>query len=152
LAGEGHVTIRNGVIHRMKIFAGLTDYLTRTVPGISSLVDQSSGSMDFTIRDGVLHTDNLLLEGNIFSISGKGTYNIATDKLDFTVRANIFKQKTIAGRISRLITLPFTRLLLEFKVFGELENPDWSYVSIIEKITEGLAKPEQADTSETKTP
>ncbi|HOF62470.1 MAG TPA: AsmA-like C-terminal region-containing protein [Candidatus Latescibacteria bacterium] len=152
LSGEGHVTIRNGVIHRMKIFAGLTDYLSRTIPGISSIVDQSSGSMDFTIRDGVLHTDNLLLEGNIFSISGKGTYNLATDKLDFTVRANIFKQKTIAGRITRLITLPFTRLLLEFKVFGKLENPDWSYVSIIEKITEGLAKPEQADAPKTETP
>jgi hypothetical protein len=24
---------------------------------------------------------------------------------------------------------------LEFKVFGSLENPDWSYVNIIEKIT-----------------
>ncbi len=152
LSGGGRVTIRNGVIHRMKIFAGLTDYLTRTIPGIASIVDQSSGSMDFAIRDGVLHTDNLLLEGNIFSIAGKGTYNFATDKLDFTVRVNIFKQKTIAGRISRLITLPFTRLLLEFKVFGELENPDWAYVNIIEKITEGLTKPEQADAPKTETP
>jgi len=104
--------------------------------------------MDFTIRDSVLHTDNLLLEGDIFSISARGTYNIAADKLDFTIRANIFKQKTIAGRITRLVTLPFTRLLLEFKVFGSLENPDWSYVNIIEKITEGLSgKAESADTS-----
>ena len=46
------------------------------------------------------------------------------------------------------MTLPFTRLLLEFKVFGSLENPDWSYVNIIEKITEGLSgKAESADTS-----
>lgn len=142
------MNIRDGVINRMKLFAGLTDYLSRTIPGISSLVNQSSGSMDFTIRDSVLHTDNLLLEGDIFSISGRGTYNIATDKLDFTIRANIFKQKTIAGRITRLVTLPFTRLLLEFKVFGSLENPDWSYVNIIEKITEGLSgKAESADTS-----
>lgn len=148
LSGEGHVNIRDGVINRMKLFAGLTDYLSRTIPGISSLVNQSSGSMDFTIRDSVLHTDNLLLEGDIFSISARGTYNIAADKLDFTIRANIFKQKTIAGRITRLVTLPFTRLLLEFKVFGSLENPDWSYVNIIEKITEGLSgKAESADTS-----
>ena len=153
LSGEGHVTIRDGVIHRMKLFAGLTDYLSRTIPGISSLVNQSSGSMDFTIRDSVLHTDNLLLEGDIFSISGRGTYNIATDKLEFTIRANIFKQKTIAGRITRLVTLPFTRLLLEFKVFGSLENPDWSYVNIIEKITEGFSgKAEPADTSKTANP
>ena len=153
LSGEGHVNIRDGVINRMRLFAGMTDYLSRTIPGISSLVNQSSGSMDFTIRDGVLHTDNLLLEGDIFSISGRGTYNIATDKLAFTVRANILKKKTLAGRLTRLVTVPFTRLLLEFKVFGSLENPDWSYVNIVEKITEGFSgKSESTDASNTTNP
>ena len=88
---------------------------------------ESSGSMDFQIHDGVLSTDNLLIEGDLFSMKGRGTYNLVTDKFNFVVRANIFKQKTIAGKISRLVTLPFSRLLLEFKVFGSLENPDWSY-------------------------
>jgi len=145
LSGEGHVKVRNGVINRMKLFAGFTDYLSRTVPGVSALVNQSSCSMDFTIRDGVLQTDNLLIEGDIFSIKGRGTYNLVTDKLDFVVQTDIFKQKTIAGKITRFVTLPFTRLLLEFKVFGSLENPDWSYVNIIEKITEGFSdKPASA--------
>ncbi len=140
LSGSGSARVRDGVINRMKLFAGFTDYLSHTIPGISSLVNQSSGSMDFTIRDGVLTTENMLIEGDIFSIKGRGTYNLVTDKLDFVVRANIFKQKTIAGKITRLVTMPFTRLLLEFKVFGSLENPDWSYVNIIEKITEGISE------------
>ncbi len=140
LYGEGHVKIRNGVINRMKLFAGLTDYLTRMIPGVASLVNQSSGSMDFQIRDGVLATENLLIEGDLFSIKGHGTYDLNTDKLDFVVRVNIFKQKTIAGKIIRLVTLPFTRLLLEFKVFGSLEKPDWSYANIIEKITDSLSE------------
>ena len=140
LSGSGHATVRDGVINRMKLFAGFTDYLSRTIPGISALVNQSACSMDFTLRDGVLTTDNLLIEGDIFSIKGRGTYELATDKLNFVVRANIFKQKTIAGKITRFVTMPFTRLLLEFKVFGSLENPDWSYVSIIEKITEGISE------------
>ncbi len=139
LSGEGHVKVRDGVINRMKLFAGFTDYLTRTVPGIATLVNQSAGSMDFTIRDGVLTTENLLIEGDIFSMNGKGSYNLVTDKLDFVIRANIFKQKTLAGKITHFVTLPFSRLLLEFKVFGSLENPDWSYASILEKITDSLS-------------
>ncbi|HOE60114.1 MAG TPA: AsmA-like C-terminal region-containing protein [Kiritimatiellia bacterium] len=139
LNGSGHANIRNGVIHRMRLFAGLTDYLTRNIPGISSLVTQSSSSMDFTLCNGVFATENLLLEGDLVSIRGRGTYDLNTDKLDFTVRVSIFRQKTIAGRIVRLMTLPFSRLLLEFRVFGTLEQPEWTYVNLIERITEGFS-------------
>lgn len=141
LNGGGKVKIRDGLIHRMRLFAGFTDYLARNIPGVSSLVNQSTGSMDFTIRDGVLATDNLLLEGNIFSLQGRGTYNINTDHLDFIVRANVFRQKTLAGRITHFVTMPFARLLLEFRVFGSLDNPDWSYVSILERITDQFSDP-----------
>ena len=58
--------------------------------------------------------------------------------MDFTVRANIFKKKSLVGKITRLVTVPFTRLLLEFKVYGTLEKTDWSYVNIIEKITDTI--------------
>lgn len=139
LSGDGKVLIRDGFLHRMRLFAGFTDYLTRTIPGVSALVNQSSGSMDFAVRDGTLRTENLLIEGDLFSIQGKGSCNLENDKLDFVVRANLFKQKTIAGRIIRLVTLPFNRLLLEFKLFGTLDTPEWSYANIIEKITDGIA-------------
>ena len=138
LVGEGNVRIRDGMLNRMPLFAGFTDYLARNIPGVSALVNQSSGSMDFAIEEGVLHTDDLLVEGDLFSLRGRGTCNLDTEALDFVVRANIFKEKTFAGRITHLVTLPFTRLLLEFKVFGTLSKTNWSYVSIIEKITGGL--------------
>jgi hypothetical protein len=138
-SGEGKLRIRDGLLHRMRLFAGFTDYLSRTIPGVSALVNQSSGSMDFIIRDGILRTENLLIEGDIFSIQGKGSCNLENDALDFVVRANVFKQKTIAGRITHFVTMPFSRLLLEFKLFGTLDNPDWSYANIIEKITESLS-------------
>lgn len=138
LNGTGKLDIRDGVINQMRLFAGFTDYLSRNIPGVSSLVNQSAGSLDFTITNGVLRTDNLILEGSVFSINGHGSYNMVTDKLEFTVRASIFKRRTWLGKITNLITLPFTRLLLEFKVFGSLENPDWSYVNIIEKISDAF--------------
>ena len=136
LNGHGSVTIENGVITQMPLFAGFTEYLAKNIPGISSLVNQSNGSMSFTIRNGILTTKDLLIEGDVFSISGGGSYDILQDKMDFTVRANIFKKKSLVGKITRLVTVPFTRLLLEFKVYGTLEKTDWSYVNIIEKITD----------------
>ena len=139
LAGEGRVRISNGLLSRMPLFAGFTDYLARNIPGVSSLVNQSSGSMDFAVDEGVLRTDDLLVEGDLFSMRGRGTCNLDTEALDFSVHANIFKEKTFAGRITHLVTLPFTRLLLEFKVFGTLSKTDWSYVNIIEKITGGIS-------------
>ncbi len=153
LYGSGEVIISNGLIHRMKIFAGFTDYLARNIPGVSSVVNQSSGSMDFNITNGVLHTKNLLIEGNIFSINGRGYYNIDTDQVDFVIRANIFRQRTIAGRITHFLSLPFSRMLLEFRVFGTLENPDWSYVNIIERITDQFSdSPNSSPPSENKQP
>lgn len=139
LAGEGKLTIHNGLLHRMPLFAGFTDYLASNIPGVSKLVNQSAASMDFKIKDGILSTDSLLIEGDLFSMHGKGTCNLSTEALDFQIRANIFKEKTFAGKISRLVTLPFTRLLLEFKVFGTLDKTDWSYVSIIERISDSLS-------------
>lgn len=136
LAGSGKVRISDGMLHRMKLFAGFTDYLARNIPGVSSVVNLSSGSMEFAITNGMLHTENLLIEGSIFSINGRGYYNLDTDQVDFIVRANIFRQRTIAGRITHFLSLPFSRMLLEFRVEGTLENPDWSYVNIIERITD----------------
>jgi hypothetical protein len=139
LAGEGQLRVSKGLLNRTPLFAGFTDYLARTIPGVSTLVNQSSGSMDFTVEDGLLRTDNLLIEGDLFSMKGRGTCDLPTEALDFVVRANIFKERTFAGRITHLVTLPFSRLLLEFKVFGTLDKTDWSYVNIIEKISGGIA-------------
>jgi hypothetical protein len=136
--GSGHFRISQSRIIRLKFFAGLTDYISNNVPGISSIVDQSDFSMDFTIQDGVLASDNFLVEGSVFSIQGKGTYDLAQDNFDMRVHVALFRQKSFAGRISRLVTFPFKKLLLEFRVFGSLDDPQWSYVSILERITDQL--------------
>ncbi len=140
LSGEGHLSIRNGLLHRLPLFAGFTDYLAANIPGVSALVNQSSGSMNFTISNGVLRSENVLVEGDLFGMQGRGACDLDSESLDFVVRANIFREKTFAGRLTRLVTLPFSRLLLEFKLSGTLKNPEWQYVSIIERITEGLGE------------
>ena len=138
LNGKGDFKIKKGQLNRLRLFAGLTDYLTKNVPGVSSIVDQSDCSLNFTIEDGILSSKDFAIEGDVFSVKGKGTYDIAEDNLNFVVHVGLFKEKTIAGKISRIVTFPFKKLLLEFKVFGSVDNPEWSYVNILEKITDQI--------------
>ena len=132
--GKGSIRVENGHLARLNIFAGLTGYLAKNIPGISSLVDQSNAEMDFTIVDGVLRCDRFLVSGDVFSISGTGSYSISDDNLDFTIRVSLFKNDSILSRITKPFTWTFSKLLLEFKVYGPLDKPEWNYISILERL------------------
>jgi hypothetical protein len=134
LDGKGSIRIANGHLARLNVFAGLTGYLAKRVPGISALVDQSNASMDFTIADGVLRTDRFLVSGDVFTISGAGSYSMTDDNLDFTMRVSLFRNDTILSRLTAPFAWTFSKLLLEFKVYGPLDNPQWDYVSVLEKL------------------
>ncbi len=132
--GSGKISCRHGHLAQLNLFAGLTDLMAKRVPGISSLVTQSQGSLDFTIKDGVFSTDNLLIEGKVFSISGSGSYSIPADKLDFKVRVQLLRNDSILGKLTHPVMWPFSKLLMEFRLFGSLAKPDWQYVSIIDRL------------------
>ena len=134
LSGEGHISCQHGHLARLNLFAGLTDLLAEKVPGVSSLVTQSQGSLDFTITNGVFRTDNLLVEGSVFSIRGSGSYSIPDDKLDFKVRVQILRNDSFLGKLTQPIMWPFSKLLLEFRLFGKLASPDWEYVTILDRL------------------
>ena len=104
------------------------------MPGVSALVDQSSGEMECTISNGVMNVTRLDISGDVFSITGRGSYSIPEDDLDFTARVRIFKNDSIMGRIASPITWTFSKLLMEFKVNGPIDNPRWKYVSVIDRI------------------
>ncbi len=135
LNGSGHVNVWDGKLAQMRLFAGLTDLLVDMVPGVSSIVEQSEGSADFTLTNGVLESKNVRIEGLLFSILAEGTYDIANDKLDFSVRVRFMKEDSLLGKfLIRPITWTFSKLLLEFRVSGSLDDPKWEYISIIDRV------------------
>ena len=136
LSGNGEVQVEKGELGRIPLFAGLTDYLARNVPGVDLMISQSEASLPFSITNGVLSSDHLLVEGNIFSIGGNGTYSFPNDQLDFCVRTSIFKQRTWLGRFWQIVTFPFSKLLLEFRVKGPPANPVWEYHGVLERIVD----------------
>ena len=134
LNGRGRVRVTEGRIAQMKLFMGLTDYLAANVPGIASLVNQSQASVDYTITNGVFASNNILIEGAVFSIKASGTYDIPADKLDFTVHLQLLKNESFLGKLVHPVMFPFTKLLLEFKVTGSVDDPKWNYISVLDRI------------------
>ncbi len=119
----------------MKLFMGLTDLLANEVPGVDKVVDQSEASATFTIEKGVVRSRDILIEGALFSISARGEYDIANDSLDFVVRVELMRKDSILGKyLIRPVLWPFTKLLLEFKVAGSLDDPKWKYISVLDRI------------------
>ena len=132
--GRGKVRVTEGRLAQMKLFMGLTDYLAANVPGVASLVNQSQASVDYTITNGVFASNNILIEGAVFSIKASGTYDIPADKLDFTVRLQLLKNESFLGKLVHPVMFPFTKLLLEFKVTGSVDDPNWNYISVLDRI------------------
>lgn len=130
LVGEGHIECRDGHLARMKLFAGLTDYLARHVPGVSGIVDLSRSSQDFTLKNGVFSSTNIVVEGNVLSVRAEGGYDIPNDTLDFRARVALTKNESLFAKLATPITWPFSnlaRVLLDFGIHGSLDAPNWSY-------------------------
>ena len=133
--GGGYLKVTNGHLAQMRLFMGLTDLLANEVPGIEHIVNQSEASASFLIEKGVVRSRDILIEGALFSISAQGEYSIPLDNLDFTVRVEIMRKDSILGKyLIRPILWPFTKLLLEFRLEGPIENPKWDYISVLDRI------------------
>lgn len=134
LNGHGDFHLESASLGRIPLFAGLTDYMRRNVPGIDPLINLSEASVPFAISNGVLRSDHVLVEGDVFSIHGAGAYSIPEDNLDFNVRTTIFKSRNWMGKLFQIVTFPFSKLLLEFRVRGPVETPVWDYRGVIDRI------------------
>lgn len=136
--GKGRFSIRDGRLARMKLFAGLTEILADKVPGVSFLVDQTQASADFTIKDGVISSENIFIEGGLISIKAWGSYDISEDNLNLTARVQILKEEDLMSKIIHPITYPVTKLFLEFKATGPIDDPKWDNITLLDRTGKGL--------------
>jgi hypothetical protein len=134
LNGSGKIKVEEGHLGQLKMFAGLTELFAEHVPGVAFLVNQTEASADFSITNGVLYSNNLLIEGGAISITGKGSYDIAKDDLNLDISVKFAKKDSITGMIVRPITWPISKLFLEFKATGSASDPKWTYETLLEKI------------------
>lgn len=136
LNGSGRMKIVNGQIMRMKGFKGLLALLADKVPGVSWFTDSTQASCDYVIENGILKTDNIYIEGSVFSIKMYGLFDAPANKLDFTVRVQFTKRNSFMGKLLHPLAWPFTKLLLEFRLTGTPQDPKWHYISVIDRVVE----------------
>jgi hypothetical protein len=135
LQGAGRLSIRKGTLMRVPLFAGFTGYLARNIPGVDALLMQSDATLAFAVTNGLLTAEQLLVEDNIFSLRANATCRLhaAGQPLQGVAQARLFKQKTLAAMMARVVTFPFSKLM-EFKIEGPLRNPTWTYIGLIDRL------------------
>ena len=121
VTGSGTATIRNGFLMESKLFAGLSYLLGKLLPDFSAFA-QTEATGDFAIRNSRIHSQDIRLEGTVFSVKASGSYGFDTT-LAYVAEVQLLRGGVVATLV-RLATMPVTRLL-EFRLGGTLSEPTW---------------------------
>ena len=140
LNGKGDIKIRDGRVFLLPLFGGLSRMMTRIIPGLDFVLRQSDAGMDFNIENGRIETDKAVVEGDILSLKGDGSYTLGGE-LDFDVQVKLMKEHTLVSKLVRVLTYPISKLF-EFRLKGTMDDPSWYPVNfsldLLERI--GLRK------------
>ena len=115
MRGNGKVEVTNGDVFAIPVFGPLSEILNHIVPGAGYSIARKA-SATFTIKDGILHTDDFEAAGKLFGMLGHGDIYFLDDKLNFEVRMNA----TGPG----VLLTPMYKLF-EYVGEGSLKKPDW---------------------------
>jgi len=115
MRGSGKVEVTDGNVFAIPIFGPLSDLLGKFFPQAGYSIARKA-TADFTVKLGVIHTENLNVAGQLFGMLGHGDVHFADDKLDMDVRIN--------ANGPGVLLLPVYKLF-EYKGEGSLSKPTW---------------------------
>ena len=115
VVGAGKVRVTEGNVFAIPIFGPLSGVLANIIPGAGYSVAHEANA-SFTIRDGVIHTDDFKVAGKLFGMLGHGDVRFLEDKLDFDLRIS-------GGGAGALLTPVYS--LFEYKGEGSIAKPNW---------------------------
>lgn len=115
MQGAGTAKVTEGDIFAIPVFGPLSGLLSAIIPGAGySLARQAKST--FTIKNGVIHTDDFKVSGKLFGMVGHGDVYFLEDKLDFDIRIE-------AGGAGVVLTPMYK--LFEYKGEGSIAKPNW---------------------------
>lgn len=115
MQGNGTAKVTDGDIFAIPIFGPLSQLVSAIIPGAGYSLARQAGST-FTIKDGIIHTDDFKVSGKLFSMIGHGDIHFLEDKLDFDIRLQ-------AGGAGIVLTPMYK--LFEYKGEGSIAKPNW---------------------------
>jgi hypothetical protein len=135
--GQGHVSVRQGCVFRIPLFGGMTEAVTKAVPGLDVALKQTELRMPFEVRDGRVRSRDLQIEGDAVSFLAKGDCGF-DGSLSFDVQVRPLTERSLIGQAMRVLTYPISRLL-EFRLEGSLQRPRWKPFSLVREERKGEA-------------
>ncbi len=115
MRGNGKIKVANGNVFAIPVFGPLSGLVSGIFPGAGYSV-ATQANAGFTIRDGVIHTDDFKVSGKLFGMVGHGDIHFLDNKLDFDIR--------ISASGPGLVLTPMYKLF-EYKGEGSLSKPNW---------------------------
>ena len=56
------------------------------------------------------------------------------DDLDFVVAVRLFKEGSVVGQVVHTVLTPVTKALLEFRLTGPIDKPQWKRITLLDRI------------------
>lgn len=144
--GSGEVEIEKGQLHDFPLLGGFSRLIRISLPGFS-LFSLTTLYSKYELSDGALKSDDLQLGGTFFSARAHGQYS-PKKGLNFIVQAEPLRQTRDdkewyqlhlwGADVIKQGTAPLFRLL-EFKLTGSLNDPNWRLVNLPDEFS-GLLK------------
>ena len=115
MRGTGAIEVTNGNVFAIPVFGPLSEILNALLPGSGYSIAHKA-TATFSIRDGVIQTNDFEAAGNLFSMLGHGDIDFLDDKLDFDVRMNAHGPGVLLTPVYKLF---------EYVGEGSLKKPSW---------------------------
>ncbi len=115
MRGNGSVKVTEGDIFAIPIFGPLSGLVNAIIPG-AGYSEAHKANATFTVKEGVIHTDDFKVSGKLFGMVGRGDVRFLEDQLDLHVRID-------AGGPGVLLTPMYK--LFEYKGEGSISKPTW---------------------------
>ena len=115
MRGKGKVEVSNGDVFAIPIFGPLSGILNHIMPGSGYSIARKANA-EFTVENGIIHTEDFEAAGSLFSMLGNGDVHFLDDKLDFNLRLDM--------KGPGIVLMPMYKLF-EYAGEGSLKKPDW---------------------------
>ncbi len=123
LHGSASMDLQNIQLYRVPLFAGLTEIIATTIPGIDFLLAQDSLDSSMTFTNGLLQIKKLNIKGNVFSASGYGTLD-HEGQVGLNLKVHLLNRETWLGQSLYYVLFPFSKFF-ELQATGPILNPKW---------------------------
>jgi hypothetical protein len=115
LKGTGRVEVTDGNVFAIPIFGPLSDLISKMFAGAGYSIAHKA-TAPFSIRDGVIHTEDLKVAGTLFAMLGHGDIDFLRNQLDLDIRIDAAGPGAVLTPLYKLF---------EYHGSGSLMKPVW---------------------------